>query len=157
MKVLIAYATYSGSTLMVAQKVKEILENHHYLTDIKDVMELKPQDLAPYDVILLGSCTWKFETKDGQPHLGFIKFRENIQNTNLQDKYFAAFATGDENYLHFCSAADYLSECIRDLKGKELISPLRINQYYFHEEENNQIVKHWVDNVCGRLEGLQTN
>ena len=151
MKILIVYGTYSGSTLVVAEKIKELLTEDNHEVDIKDVMNTIPQDLSSYEVVFLGSCTWQFEKKDGQPHMGYAMFRGNLKNIFFEDKYFAVFALGDENYLNYCAAADYLLDCIKDLKATNLISPLRINQYYMHEEENNRIISHWVDNIRSKL------
>ena len=55
-KVGIFYGSATGTTAAVARKIAESLGVAN--TDIHDVAKSQPSDVAPYDLLVLGSSTW---------------------------------------------------------------------------------------------------
>ena len=149
MKILVLYATYSGGTQKVAETITDFLQKAGNTVTLKNVADSKPSEMTQFDLILLGSCTWErtSDKKDGQLHLSFETFLTESYGMTFPNKHFAVFALGDKNYLHFCRAADYLSEFIHTIQGKEVITPLRVDSFFFNEEHNTSQIKTWVDKL----------
>ena len=143
MKVLIVYGTYSGGTQMVAEKIASILNNSHTVK-IQDVMTTEPTDFALHDIIILGSCTWLHDKKDGQLHVGFYTLIDKLKGMSFPGKPFAVYGLGDESYLRFCAAADHLSQLVHSLQAKELMKPMCLNHFFYHEEKNQELISEWT-------------
>lgn len=150
MKVMIVYGTYSGGTLHIAEEIKSVLQSRHEVK-LYNVMDVKPYEFKSYDLIILGSCSWLQDNKDGQPHQGFITLFDALRSQTFADKRFAIFGLGDSHYLHFCGAVGYLSTLVENLKGRNLINPLRIDRYYFNEMENIQSARKWAEELDRKL------
>lgn len=151
MRILIVYATYSGSTLLAAEEMARVLGKIHEVKLI-NVMNVDPNELSPYDVIILGSCTWMHEKKDGQLHIGFIRFSEQLKGRSYPGKRFAVYGLGDSNFLHFCEATRYLDALVRSVQGTEVVNPLRINRFYFNEDENRKRIREWTEELNTKLQ-----
>lgn len=149
MRILIIYATYSGGTQKAAEAIGSALESHGFAVTLKNVMEAKPEDMNPYDLIILGSCTWEraADKKDGQLHIGFEDFIKKCDQMSFRDKRFAVFGLGDKEYLHFCRAADYLSEFVKQIQGTEVIPALKINSFFFDETSNIKHIHDWSEEL----------
>lgn len=108
MKILVAYYSYSGNTRTVAKQIQEvtgadlfeIAVNEAYPTDyqqlldrakreihdgVKPVLKEMPENLAEYDVIIVGSPNWW--STIAPPVNSFLS------NANLTDKKLAVFVT----------------------------------------------------------------
>jgi len=57
-KILVAYYSASGNTLAMAQSIAEGVKKEKLDADLKDVEDLKAQDLLAYDGIIIGSPTY---------------------------------------------------------------------------------------------------
>lgn len=135
MKILIAYASYSGNTKEVAECIASCLrgENHVDLHHI----DIDPfVNVDAYDFIFLGTFTWDYgetpeEVKDFVYHVGYKP--ENI----------AIFGTGDTQFgepYHYCMAVDKLVKFYDSRWGG-----LKIEQSPRGSQE--KIINQWVKGV----------
>jgi flavodoxin I len=145
MKTLVAYATNSGSTYLLANQVKQTLEELGHEVFITNIIELDPQELYKHEFIFFGSNSWDFEGKEGQPHHAFMQFMDVIKDHDLGGRKFALFGCGDRSYQHFCGALDVIQKFVTEHQGEVVGQPLRINQFYFnHQDEIFATTEDWV-------------
>ncbi len=143
MKILLLYATNSGGTFLAGKTIKEVLQKKHAL-EMKKIEKVRAQELSKYDLVILGSPSWDFGKKQGQPHETFLQFMAENKGMNLEGKKFAVYGCGDSSYTYFCGGVDNLENFIKNLKGKLIINSLRINGYFFDLNKNAQLVKNWA-------------
>lgn len=146
MKILIAYATYSGSTSQAAQIVTDTLTTSGHTATLKTIAEIAPDELSSYDIIVFGSPSWDYEGKDGYPHGDFMTFINKVGDSRLEKK-FAIFGLGDQSYQHFCGAVDILETFVTKIGGTLVQPSLRINGFYFDNEGNTQKIKEWAQKL----------
>lgn len=145
MHILVAYATNSGSTYLVAKRISEVLQTLSHTTDLRDITTLTPADLSPYDLYFFGSNSWDFQGKEGQPQHKFIHFLETAQAEDWTDKKFAVFGCGDKTYMIFCGAVQVISDFITAHHGTIINEPLKINQFYLHDQDEvYTLVEEWT-------------
>lgn len=135
MNILIVYATNSGSTYLIADHLRQQLEQHSHQITLKNVIEIAPQDLLNYDVVFLGSNSWDFERKEGQPHHAFVQFIQQANELRLDNHKYAIFGCGDRSYMIFCGALQVISEFVTSHGGTILHEPLRIDRFYFNDSD----------------------
>lgn len=143
MRILIIYATNSGSTYVVSQVLEQQLRTKHAVT-MQRVETTAPDDVAKADVILLGSPSWNYEGKEGSPHLAFVPFMNQMRSAQLAGKRFAVFGCGDTSYTYFCGAVDHLEKFAKSVNGTLLCPSLRIDGYFFDERANQARVEAWA-------------
>ncbi|MDR3366589.1 MAG: flavodoxin [Prevotellaceae bacterium] len=108
-KIGIFYGSSGGSTQRVAGSIAKKLGAD---SDAYDVGKAKADDLAPYDVLLLGSSTWGLgDLQDDWE--GFVKA---LAAADLSGKKVALFGCGDSSSYPdtFCSAMGVLYNAVKD-------------------------------------------
>ncbi len=145
MKILLVYATNSGSTLEVSNAISGELTPKGNEVVVKDATEVQPDDFGGYDLIILGSPTYD----DGKMHELFHKLGEKFVGKTFEGKKFAVFGLGDESYPHFCGAVEELAEFVKKLNGTLSGEPLKINNYYFNQQEEAQKITDWTQKLQG--------
>ena len=149
MKVLLIYATYSSGTEVASGVVGDILSKDHELT-IKKLPEASPADLQNFDVIIMASPSWEHEKEQGYPHEFWLKFIEKAGEMTLPGKKFAIFGLGDTAYPKFTGAVDHLEAFVKKLGGTLLIESMRIDGFFFDQENNETKLRDWaarLDNI----------
>lgn len=148
MNVLLIYATNSGSTFEVSNLISQILTEAGHQVTVKNIQEITAPDFANYEAVLLGSPSWDYEGKEGQPHHDFTAFINSYPEGMIySDKKFAVFGLGDSNYTHFCGAVDHLVEFVTNkIQGQLVAEPLKIDQFYSNMDTGTQQVNDWVTN-----------
>lgn len=148
-KVLIVYASNSGNTKLVAERIGERLAEHGFSGEVRDVARMRPADLRDHDVIIFGSCTWE-RTVDGQKLEAQLpehmhRFAESTEHVKLPDAKFAIFALGRHEYTGFAGAANHLQVLVRKLGGALLTKPLKIDGFPHDQLET---VDTWTDGLA---------
>lgn len=146
MNILIAYATNSGSTFLVAQHIQEALADAHQV-NILQISEITPGHIDQHDLVMFGSPSWDTGKKEGQPHADFFTFMETHSAVDLASKKCAVFGLGDKNYYYFCGAVDHLERFIQQKNGQLIHESLRVNQFYFQPESAQQSIKAWCEQL----------
>jgi flavodoxin I len=147
MKILILFATYSYGTQTVSDAVREFLTGKGHDVLVKHINDASPKDVDGYDLTILASPSWDYEGVEGQPHEGFISFIKQSENISMQGKKFAIVGLGDSTYAHFCGAVDHLEAFVKKTNGTLVHPSLRIDKFYFNQEENLQKLNAWLEDL----------
>lgn len=151
MKLLLAYATYSSGTKTASKIVAERLKDQKIDVTRKEIRKVATDELEAYDAIVFASPSWLNNGKEGQPHDFFLTFIEKMRGKTYPDKQFAIFGLGDTAYMHFCGAVDNLEAFVGDLNGKLVLQSLRIDGFYFNQQQNTKLLKDWADQLAQKL------
>ena len=150
MNILLVYATYSSGTASASAAAEETLRAKGHTVKRQMAQATNPEDFDGHDLIILASPSWQGgenDKKDGQPHIHFVELMKKFGGADFSGKSFAIFGLGDAHYARFCGAVDQLEDWIKRLGGKLITTSLRINKYYFDEENNNKILSDWVEKI----------
>lgn len=154
MRILVTYATNSSSTKTVSNIISEILVKNTHTVTHKDIREIANEELPKYDLLIFGSPSWNYNKLEGQPHEFFTKFMTENADLHLPEKKFAIFGLGDTAYMNFCGAVIHLEEFVAKIGGVLMAPSLKIDGFYFHENENRDKVISWTQNLS--LQSAQT-
>ncbi|MFW5703920.1 MAG: flavodoxin family protein [Patescibacteria group bacterium] len=146
MKILIIYGTYSTGTLTVAEKAKDMLTKKGHTVAITRNDQTQSEDLLTHDLVIMGSPSWKVFGKQGMPHEQYYPMIERLKGQRY-DKPFAVYSLGDESYALVCGSADHLQGFVKELGGHEIIEPLKLEGFYFAEEERTKELNHWINTL----------
>lgn len=151
MNILILYATNSGATDIVSQIVGDTLTAQGHTVTRKQVHESSPDDLGQFDAIVLGSPSWDFDGKEGQPHEDYFPFMEKLGDKTFENKPFAVFGLGDSSYTVFCGAVEHLEALVAKLKGKKAVESLKIDGFYYKQDIHTEATKAWAEQLAKAL------
>ena len=129
MSIAIIFGSLTGNTETAAQMIKDELGEH--ITYLADVADISPEDLLPYDVLLLGCPTWHI----GQLQDDWEYFLPQMKSLDLSGKKIGFFGMGDsfgysENFL---DAFGLMWEEIKKLGSPELIGIWSTEGYTFDQ------------------------
>ncbi len=145
MNILILYATYSSGTETAAHVVGQCLAELNHNVVIKNISIADIDELADYDVLILGSPSWWVDDKDGQPHEFYKTFFNLLPPESLKDTKCAVFGLGHSDYYrNFCGAVEILEQKIVSFGGTLLCDSLKVDKYYFDQKANDIKIKTWV-------------
>lgn len=147
MKVLLAFATYSSSTDLASQLATSLLTQKGIAVDRQDIRDVDPKSLKVYDAIIFGSPSWRTRKGDGYPHEFFLDFIDRMEGETLRGGKFAIFGLGDRAYTHFCGAVDHLEAFVQELGGILLLPSLRIDGFYFNQEDSEKQLAGWAEKL----------
>ena len=133
MKVLIIYATNSGSTYEVTKIIESVLDRKHTVT-VQKAAESKPADVLGVDLVLFGSPSWRVGGVEGQIQEIMQEFLDSAKGKLPRGFKFAVFGCGDPDFTHFCQAVDTIVERLKKEGGALIFEPLKIDGFYFHLE-----------------------
>lgn len=147
MNILIVYATYSGSTMAASQYLQQVLEEKQHQVTLKTVLETQPTEFNDPDLIILASPSWDHSGEQGMPHEDYATLQQLAQGMTFAQKPFAVMGLGDSNYTYYCGAVEHLEQWIADLQGQLKIPSLKLDQYYFSEDERKAEIVAWADQL----------
>jgi len=147
MTVSIIYATYSNSTTMASEVLKQALEAAGHAVSMSMAYEATPEMLKPADLVVLASPSWDFNDEEGQPHEAFFAFFEKMPKDVFSGKNCALLGLGDKNYNKFCGAVDVLRNQLEEFGSKITSEPLRLDQYYLNEAQCVEEIKSWAGEI----------
>ena len=152
MTILLIYATNSGSTYSVAKIIQNLLEKKGHQVVTKKVVETHPDELHPYNLVILGSPSWDYDGKEGMPHETMVEFMKKTTGYNYNGKLFTIFGCGDKAYTYFCGAVDHLENFVKENNGNQIVESLKIDGFFFNEEKNSKKVEDWAKHLISKLE-----
>jgi len=158
MKILIVFATYSGSTRIVGDIIKTALKQDNEVAS-SSVFDFDPAGFNDFDFIVLGSNSWFENKEEGQMNSGFHALKEKLKPDSFNGKRFAIYALGDSNLYHntFCKAADHLEKLVREFGGDAVVPPLKVDRFYFDEEGSEPKIIEWADELNQFLKQPQSH
>lgn len=154
MTITLIYGTYSSGTLSVAELIQGSLQKKGHTVRIIRNDQVSAQDLADSDAIIMGSPSWKVFGKQGMPHEQFYPMMEQLKGQTFA-KPFAVYALGDASYALVCGATDHLQGFVKDFGGTEIIEPLKVEGFYFAQEERSNEIEHWTTELDRRLQNQE--
>ena len=149
MNILLLYTTNSGGTEMVANEISQKLTGH--TVDLKRILDTNPDEIKAHDVILVGSPSWDFDGKEGQPHEDWFAFKKGLQGNPFEGKKCAVFGLGDSSYKIFCGGVTELEKWVEEWKMTRVTDSLRIDKYFYKQAEANEAINAWCTNVVDAL------
>lgn len=148
MKILLLYATNSGSTFLISQQIAQIYSEANHQVELVDIRFATPKNFQDHDLIIMGSPSWDNQELEGQPHQAFFDFFQQHQTLRFDDQRVCVFGLGDKSYIYFCGAVDVLKKWVEDRGGQIFHEPLRINRFYFHDPEVSfKQAEEWAQSV----------
>lgn len=127
MTALIVYATNGGNTALLSQFVQAGLEKSGYQVTRKNVKETSIDELANYDLVVLGSSTWDEGKLQGRLHVDMRPFVEQLKNYDFAGKPVAVFGLGHYSYTFTCNAAKLLTEAVEGSHGRLVTEPFKVD------------------------------
>jgi flavodoxin I len=151
MHILVLYGTNSGGTQVSSEILTRQLIAMGHDVDLKRVSSVEPVELKNYDILVMGSCTWNYDKLEGQLQEEFRDFKEKMGQLSLNNQRCAVFGLGDLSYTDFAGAADRLKELVTEHNGVLIGQPLKIDGFFYKEEENTQALKTWIHQIFDSL------
>ncbi len=151
--VLVVYATNSGNTFFVAERIADILMEQGIQVSLQAVGETSLKDFDAYDAIIIGSCTWNKKTEHAKVEEGQLQdqmdvFVQHASEGVLSGKKIAIFGLGDRDYQYFCRAADCLEQFVLRTGGAPIASTLRINGF---PQTQTSLIDSWVASIVKEI------
>lgn len=146
MRICIVYTSNSGSTFLAAETIANVLRSKH-VVDVVKAETVVPATLSGYDVVLLGSPTWEYGGKEGNPPKAMAECLLRLRKERYPGMSFAVFGCGDSAYTDFCGAVDHLERFVLEAGGVLKVPSLRVDSYYYNEKNNRALVAHWAEGL----------
>lgn len=124
-KIGIFYGSTTGTTKDVAERLAKLL--NVAAEDVHDVAEAAPSDVAPYDLLVLGTSTWG----SGELQDSWQDYIAGMEELDLRGRKIAIFGCGDESMSStFCDAVGTLHDRLKDT-GAEFVGAFPDGVYTF--------------------------
>jgi flavodoxin I len=141
MNILLLYTTNSGGTEMVTNEISQRLSGH--TVNIKRILDTNADEIKAHDFIILGTPSWDFEGREGQPHEDWFTFKKNLQGNPFEGKKCAVFGLGDSSYKIFCGGVSELEKWAEEWKMQRVTDSLRIDKYFYKQSEAMEAIERW--------------
>jgi flavodoxin I len=119
-KIGLFYGTDTGNTEKISKRVKELIETETGpgSVDMLEIYKKKKDDMAKYDLLVLGMPTWY----DGELQGDWEEFITEMDQIDFTGKKVAFFGLGDQyGYAsYFCDALGVFGEIV-EKKGGQLV------------------------------------
>lgn len=150
MKIAIVYATYTGSTYLIAEQIEKILKGKFETTVIK-AEQTTPLDLSSYDCVLFGAPSWYVSGLEGMPPETLLELLKKIQIEKHFPRTYGVFGPGDRSFNKFCGAVDYTDAILRSLGSRRVGQTLKLDSYFTKVDENTKLILEWSENIKKEL------
>ena len=148
-KAIIIFGSSTGNTETLAQSVSLGLKEDGVEVTVKNVTGASVEELADYDVVVLGASTWY----DGELQDDFVSFYDKMANLSLAGKKAAVFGPGDkEGYPDFfCAAVDMLGKRLEECGADLVATSLKIDAADDVDEAAKEGARAWALNIAKSL------
>lgn len=148
-KAIVIYGSTTGNTETLSEGVAKGLKKGGVQVTIKNVIDADVNELADYDLIVLGCSTWY----DGELQDDFLNFHEEMQNISLAGKRAAVFGPGDEEGYpdFFCAAVDILEERLKECGAELVAEGLKVDVPFESTSEDLEDAESWGLKVAESL------
>lgn len=146
----IIFASTSGHTQYVVEKLVAFLESADCKVQSMSAELAKPEDLLKGDILILASGSWNTGGIEGQmnPYMhAFLKDR--AKDVDLKGKKVALIALGDHRYRYLAGSGVHMAEFVATHGGKEICKKLEIiNEPY---DQDDKIVA-WGNSLADAIQ-----
>ena len=142
MKISIIYSTQTGTTKMIADLVKQQLDEEHE-TEITLASSASTDSLKKYDLVIFAIPTYD----DGLIEESARDFFDSLSKESQLETNYAVIAPGDSSYPKFCQAYQHIKKIADKAGMNEVNSVLKIDRYLFDMEKHNGEIKAWVEEL----------
>lgn len=127
MKILIAYATLSGNTQIVAEDLDTYLKGKGHEVTTLSQDDLDPTQLHEYEYVFFGSSTWG----DGEPNPTAEAFLAKLKNFtgDFGNAKIAIFGLGDSSYPSYCGVVHQFEDALKEKQKATVIESIKIDGY----------------------------
>lgn len=121
----VIYASTSGNTEIVVEKVADIWREHGYMVELHRAEKTDPEIINRHSLFLLATSTWEH----GQLNPFFKKIFDHLKTVNCSQKTAMFLGCGDTRYepVLFCGGMETLRERWITQGGQEIGERLKIN------------------------------
>ena len=151
MKILLVYATYSNSTLMASEVLKEELESAGHTVQLVQVRDSQPKTWSEHDLVILASPSWDFNGQQGLYHEDYEDLKNRLGDMTLLGQRMAIMGLGDHTFTYYCGCVDHLEEMVQKLQAKLVIPSLKLDQYYLNEATCQKQIREWARVLISRM------
>ncbi|MBP7876199.1 flavodoxin domain-containing protein [Candidatus Woesebacteria bacterium] len=152
MTATVLYATYSNSTALASEHLVDLLKAAGHTVELLTASEATAEALQQPDLLILASPSWDYDGEQGMPHEDFTDLQSRLGDTfALSGKQTAIMALGDSSFTYFCGAATHLTHWLTEKGGKEVLPPLKIDQYYANEQAAQQQIADWSKSLLSAV------
>ena len=149
MKIGVVYASMSGNTEAIAERIVEELKKDHHEVSLQEVYDLAgASDLLDYDFTYIGMYTWG----EGDYPDECLELIDELEKLDLQNHLFAIFGSGDTNYEEYCVALDNLKKLIEEQGGVVVGEPLKIELN--PDAEDDATIERFVKEALSSVEKM---
>lgn len=149
MNILLLYTTNSGGTEMVAGEIMQRLTGH--TVDVRRVLDTNPDEIKAHEFIILGTPSWDFDGKEGQPHEDWFSFKKDLQGNPFEGKKCAVYGLGDSSYKIFSGGVTELEHWTDEWKMTRVTDSLRIDKYFYKQAEAIEAIDAWCKKLLDVL------
>lgn len=150
MKVLVIYASNSGSNFHAAQMIAELLKSVHTVK-LVSAGQVSMSDINIHKHIVMGSCSWRVGDDEGSPHETILDLIHAMEGKEYPNKRFALFGCGDRRYTYFCGAVDHMQAFVSEIKAQEILEPLKVDGLYFDLYNGTAQIEKWAKKLLKAL------
>ncbi len=143
MKIMVAFATLSGNTMLVAQAIADYLQELGHTVETQDLLQTGPERFKEYDLVFIGSST--YGDGDLNPIAETFFGSGEISNHDCGDTDFAIFALGDSAYANFAESGQIIKAKLEEMKAHILGEIFTIDGY--PDEQVITAVKKWAAGI----------
>ncbi len=120
------FGSDTGNTEAISKKIQKKLTSK--LVEVKDIAKSSKEDIAAFDLIILGIPTWYY----GENQCDWDDFLPDLEEIDFTDKLVAIFGLGDqEDYAeYFCDAMGPLNDIVT-AKGAIIVGNWPTTGYEF--------------------------
>jgi len=116
MKIGMFYGTNTGVTEIVAEQIKDVLENNDFEVEIFDIASVPLSTMDKYNTLIIASPTWN----DGELQDDWEDNWEKWQEYDFKGKKVGFVGTGDQEAYcdNYCDAIGRMGKFVRDNGGE---------------------------------------
>ena len=148
LKATILYGSQTGNGEAIASDLDEALKASGIATDLKDMVDYKPQQLKNESLLFIVASTHG----EGDPPdtaMDFHAFLYGKRAPKLQGTRFAVLALGDSSYEFYCKTGEDFDTQLQKIGGDRLLDRVDCDLDY------EDLAEAWVKSVVESVKGLQ--
>jgi flavodoxin short chain len=138
------YASMTGNTEQLAEKLSEQLESLGIETDLNECTEVSVEDLLGYDIVIVATYTYG----EGELPDEIVDLYEDLKNADLTGKTYGVAGSGDKSYGDlFCAAVTQFEEAFAKSGAKKGANSVKI-EFAPDTEEAEESIAEFVREIA---------